>query len=152
MGPEQYVTANAIAILNEADDTLGWVATGLGTPNVFESQRGNKIKGEFGFFVNGNPNPTSAWNIEQTLTVVDTEVTQVAFKAKHSGVGEHIIYRLFGYNTIGYVLYPDMTEWRGVYTYMKNQGASMAVRFGESNTDNDGSFFLDEMSVRKATS
>jgi len=49
------------------------------------------------------------------------------------------------------LLYPYQAPlgWISVYTYGKNRLSASDLYFGESNIDNDGEFFLDNLSIRK---
>ncbi len=148
-GPEQYVSANAVAIGTEADATTGWVATNLGAPNVFESQSGNKRNGQYAFFVNGNPNPSSGWKIVQALTFVSGEITALKFDYKHTGIGDHVGFRMWGKNSLGWTMWPDKTKWASLYAYFKNRSAGTDFFLGEISAGNNGSFYLDAVSIKK---
>lgn len=148
-GPEQYTSANAVSITNEADATTDWTPTNLGSPNVFESQAGNRRKGLYAFFVNANPNPSSGWKIEQTLTLVDQEITALKFDFKHTGIGDHVGFRMWGKNSLGWTMWPDRTEWASLYAYFKNRSTSTTFFLGEINQTNSGSFYLDAVSIKK---
>jgi hypothetical protein len=152
LGPEQYTDANAVATgANEADALLNWSANGLGSPNVFETRKGvNDVRNSnFSIHANGNPNPTSGWDINTTLTLVDTELTQFSFNIRHGGVGGHTSLRMWGLSNMGWTCWPYYTKWRSPHIYVANRGASTVLEMGEISSTNNGEFFLDNLSIRK---
>ena len=147
-GPDLYAGLNALRQgPNEADAVAPFVATGLGSPNVFESQPG--IKGsKFRFHMNANPAPSSGWNIQAPIPTVLDDLTEISLAVKHSGVGEFVVIRLWGLNNMGIFITKTMTDWRNWFIYAKARATDTTLYLGESSSTNDGEVFVDNLTVK----
>ena len=153
VGPELMVVANAVSDSagNEIGGIAGWTPTGLGTPNIFESQGSVVSVGVFAFKIDGNPVPTAGEqiNIAAPVTTVLNDIMRFGFDFRHLGLGER--WQFFRPNAGPQSVYlnPEWTEWNKMAYYFKAPGTEFSPRFQEKSTSNNGGVYLDNFSLKK---
>jgi hypothetical protein len=152
LGPELFTTACAVSDPNgnEIDGVAGFLATGLGSPNEFESQTLRKTKGVYGIKANANPVPTAnaRFEVSPDFVVVSGQPYRVAFDVRHLGQGERWEPRLDGAAS-GLYINPTDTEFQSIAWYKEAVAATLGFQMRErSPTGKNGGVYFDNLSAR----
>ncbi len=147
LGPELFTTACAVSdpAGNEIDGIAGWLATGLGSPNEFESQALINTKGVFGFKANANPVPTAnaRFELSPDLVVVSGQPYRMAFDVRHIGSGERWEPRVDGAAS-GLYINPDEVDFQRLAVYKEAAAVTLGFEIRErSPTGNNGGVYMD---------
>ncbi len=151
LGTQINTGPNAISDPNgsEADAITGWIHTGLGSPNVFESQGLIVKEGSYAFHTDANAVPTTNARINASFVVGSGLIFRFLYWVRHIEIGNDWRVKIEGV-TIN-VISKNIIEYKKVIYYLTSTDVSLDVEIVEATADNDGGIYLDDLDIREVT-